>query len=101
MASGRLGMGRSLEMMGRNAEGRALEIEARSLLVGLTQRDPGNVEWLYLRANAECGLYFAHGPHLAPSQSELGASIRAGAAALAGRHDPRAADFDRCIHLLH
>jgi tetratricopeptide (TPR) repeat protein len=101
LAAARLGMGRALVMMGRSVEGRALQIEARSLFVGLTQRDPGNVEWLYLRGNAECGLYFGPGPQLAPSRSELGASIHAVAAALASRHDPRAVDFDRCIQLLH
>jgi tetratricopeptide (TPR) repeat protein len=100
IAAARLGMGRSLAMLNRGAEARPLLLEARSILAGLTQRDPGNVEWLYLRANVECSLYFAPFMGTSSLRHELADSIRAAAAAIERRGDPRAADFSRCVRAL-
>ncbi len=99
-AAAQIGRGRSLSMMDRNAEAQPLLLEARSLLAGLTQRDPSNVEWLYLRANVECGLYYAPFMRTSALRGELAVSIQAAAAAIQGRGDPRAQDFNRCIQSL-
>jgi tetratricopeptide (TPR) repeat protein len=101
LASARNGMGRSLSLMNRPREAFPLFVEAQSLLIGLTQRDPGNGEWVYLRANVECALYFAPDTPSGSVRSGLAQSIRDGARALDDRHDPRRPNLQHCLDFLH
>lgn len=100
-AAAQNGLARSLEKVGDHAGAHDLLLQAYAASRLLTQRDPGNGEWLYFRTLIQCEFYVEPGARAGPGRRQLARDILAGADALESRHDPRAASLQRCVNALN
>lgn len=95
------GVARSLEKIGEGGAAHALLLQVDESARRLTQRDPGNGEWLYLSTLVQCELYFEPRAQAARPRIQLGRDIRVGFATLQAQQDPRAASLAGCVGALN
>ena len=96
------GLAALLARVGERAPARAQLIRAYGTAGDLVRRDPRNADWLLSRAFVGCELYFGEaGLPAGISRANLRDAILSARATLDAQHDPRVADFSRCVAALH